>query len=637
MRFQPSHKWKWALASAGLVFAAILGSIFWRASRALRDSTEQIMGEDNLRFSSARLSGASTSNVDWISPPAVWSDAIIHRSHLYLAGPAGLFEFDSAGKMLARYRVGLELPSYPPASLATGVLADSEGQELFVATAGGGLLIFSGSDFQQILPEESELGELTSVLPLSTGRILLGTSKRGVLVFDGKRLSRFHAGVSDLPVTALAGSESSLWIGTLDRGVLHWHAGQTDHFAEQENLPDRQVLSIATQGERTYVGTPMGVAEFLGGRFNRVLASGFFTQSLLVRKEKLYVGTFDEGIIEVSLRTGRTPSPWPRTFEIPGCARRLLGTDDGLAALTDEGFYSLTEHGGAWSRVVTTDQAQLADRNISALAFDPAGRLWVGYFDRGLDILEPGGAQATHIENEHVFCVNRIVYDPQRNGMAVGTANGLVLFDTAGRQRQVLGRPEGMIADHVTDIAIGEEGMALATPAGLTLLTATGLRSLYAFHGLVNNHVYALASSGNQLLVGTLGGLSIVTGSEVKTSYTTANSGLKHNWVTAIVPVDDDWFIGTYGGGILRLDTTGHWQGFADLAGSFSVNPNAMLATEKHVFAGTLGKGLLVYDREAARWTTMTAGLPSRNVTALAPHSGYVYVGTDNGLVRIPE
>jgi len=30
-------------------------------------------------------------------------------------------------------------------------------------------------------------------------------------------------------------------------------------------------------------------------------------------------------------------------------------------------------------------------------------------------------------------------------------------------------------------------------------------------------------------------------------------------------------------------------------------------------------------------------GLPSSNVTALAADNGYLYVGTDNGLVRVSE
>ena len=33
---------------------------------------------------------------------------------------------------------------------------------------------------------------------------------------------------------------------------------------------------------------------------------------------------------------------------------------------------------------------------------------------------------------------------------------------------------------------------------------------MYAFQGLVNNHVYALGASGNQVVVGTLGGISLL-------------------------------------------------------------------------------------------------------------------------------
>jgi ligand-binding sensor domain-containing protein len=67
------------------------------------------------------------------------------------------------------------------------------------------------------------------------------------------------------------------------------------------------------------------------------------------------------------------------------------------------------------------------------------------------------------------------------------------------------------------------------------------------------------------------------------------------------------------------------------------INPNAMLVTPRHVFAGTLGNGLYIYDRGSMRWTAVSEGLPSSNVTALTESNGYIYVGTDNGLVRIRE
>jgi ligand-binding sensor domain-containing protein len=160
---------------------------------------------------------------------------------------------------------------------------------------------------------------------------------------------------------------------------------------------------------------------------------------------------------------------------------------------------------------------------------------------------------------------------------------------------------------------------------------------MYAFHGLVNNHVYALGVSSDELMVGTLGGISVLNKGYVAVNYTTATSNLKHNWITAVVPVGREWMVGTYGSGVLSLDQSGHFHTFETASGKFEVNPNAMLVTANYVLAGTLGKGLYVYDRHSERWSILSQGLPSANVTALATRDGYIYIGTDNGLVRIPE
>jgi ligand-binding sensor domain-containing protein len=62
-----------------------------------------------------------------------------------------------------------------------------------------------------------------------------------------------------------------------------------------------------------------------------------------------------------------------------------------------------------------------------------------------------------------------------------------------------------------------------------------------------------------------------------------------------------------------------------------------MASSAGRVYAGLLGKGLAVYNTALERWTYLTEGLPSLNVTAVAAGGGYVYVGTDNGLVRARE
>ncbi len=628
------------VATVLLLVLSVAAFVAWRASRALHSAAADVRAANEIRFTIRPF--APTANIDFeaIASPAVFFQATRFQDRLYIAGPAGLLEYDSNGVALHQYAVGRELPGSPLIALAPAVLADSREPELILATANDGLLAFNGRTFRQIYTNDSDARAVTAILPDASGHLLIGTRKRGVLVFDGKKIAALHPTLKDVYVTALAGSESDLWVGTLDRGVLHFHAAATDSFSEAQGLPDPQVESLAISGDTTYAGTPLGVAVFSAGRFSHVLAPGVLATALLADRRQLYVGTEDQGVISIPLE-GRHPNlnlaPNPQLSEV----RQLFASGDAVFAVARNGLYRMNAHGFGWEPVLQSAAAALSDRNISALATDATGRLWVGYFDRGLDVLTPDNTHASHVEDEHVFCVNRILLDAKTNTINVATANGLVRFDSrsgsSGNEQQVLTRADGLIADHVTDVAAYRDGLALATPAGLTFLDPSGARSMYAFHGLVNNHVYALGVSGDELIAGTLGGISVLEKGDVTANYTTATSNLKHNWITAVVPVGPEWMVGTYGAGIVGLDRSGHFRTFENSSGPFEVNPNAMLVTTSYVLAGTLGKGLYLYDRQSGRWSVIDQGLPSLNVTALAAGGGYIYIGTDNGLVRIRE
>jgi ligand-binding sensor domain-containing protein len=623
--------------AVGLTVAVTAGAlVIWRSLQAMRTASEEVRAEHEFRFTVRPLASALNTGFEAVNSPAVFLRAARFQDHLYIAGPAGLQEYAPDGSLLHQYAVGSDLPGSPLVALAPAVLADSREPELIIATANAGLLAFNGRAFRQILPALADARAITAILPVSSGHLLIGTKKRGVLVYDGKRITVLHPTLDSLYVTALAGSESDLWVGTLNRGVLHLHAGETDSFAEAEGLPDSQILSLAISGDTTYVGTATGVAVFAGGRFSRVLAPGVLATALLATPTQLYVGSEDQGVVVIPLQ-GRRPNPNLGQATELSEVHQLFTSEDSVFAVARNGLYRMAPHAFAWQRVLDPGAAVLSDRNISALAADPSGRLWVGYFDRGLDLLAADNSRARHVEDEHVFCVNRIFTDTKTGTIDVATANGLVRFDDSGSEQQVLTRADGLIADHVTDVVAYRGGLAVATPAGLTFLDASGARSMYAFHGLVNNHVYALGVSGDELMAGTLGGISRLNKGDVSVNYTTATPGLKHNWITAVVPVGVEWMVGTYGAGVLGLDASGHFHSFETGTGQFEVNPNAMLVTPSYVLAGALGEGLYVYDRQSERWSVIRDGLPSLNVTALAAANGYIYVGTDNGLVRIPE
>ena len=274
---------------------------------------------------------------------------------------------------------------------------------------------------------------------------------------------------------------------------------------------------------QAYVGTPVGVAEVRNGKIVRVLAKTTYARALSIDGNALLVGQLDAGILRVRLSGGGNNVRGEATdcgsgMAIPETLKpaKIHPRSGDANALTVKQFlkvgetdYALARDGllqqepdGEWRRILGGGESQLTDRHISALMVASDGRLWVGYFDRGIDILPVLGGKVQHIENEHVFCVNRIVEDARHGAVAVATANGLVMFDRDGRAKA------GSWARRRTDCRSRERCGALrrwygaGNSGGNTFLDASGAHSLYAFQGLVNNHVYALATNGDQLVAG---------------------------------------------------------------------------------------------------------------------------------------
>ena len=632
-----SRRWRAILALALTAPLLAFAFVAWRASRARKEAAEAVLAKSQFPFRVVAIDRALPAGADLLSAAPEFRDIAAFRDTIAVSGRAGLFVYSRDGSLLRVYRSGFELPPAELGSMAEGIAAGSAEPELFIATRGEGLLAFNGARFRQILPEDAALRNITCALVLGSGRILLGTERRGLLVFDGRSLAPFHARLETAHITALAGSEGDLWIGTLAEGAFHYRAGQLQNLLSA--LPDPQVLSLAWKDDAVFVGTPLGAVEFREGAPPRPIAEGFFAQAMAAADDLLHVGTEDEGIVDVPLGSRpRSAIPGEDAASVPILRmRNLEGRAYAVAASAIYRYEPALKH---WQPALRPENPLLTDRDVAALALT-GGDLWVGYFDRGLDIVnalvDAGPEHARHLENDALFCVNRIVPDPGHARTAVATANGLVLFDSAGRPRQILGAKDGLLSEHITDVAFRTGGMVVATPAGLSFVDSSGVRSLYVFQGLVNNHVYTVATRGDETLAGTLGGVSVLDGDTVRVNYTTANSRLKHNWITAVAQVAGEWFAGTYGAGVLRLDAAGEWHGFPDLPAGFIVNPNAMLVTPNRVYAGSLGHGLFIFDRATGRWSNTAQALPSKNVTALAAGDGYLYIGTDNGLVRMPE
>jgi hypothetical protein len=196
------RSWR-AVAAVGLCLLILLaGVVGWRASRALRAATQEVGSEGQIWFTARPLPQPQDQDFESISTPAVFFLAAQFLGDLYIAGPAGLSQYNASGTLLKQYAVGRELPSSPLVAMAPAMLADSQAPELVIATAQDGLLVFDGRAFRQIIPQDAGARTVTAVLPVASGHLLIGTRKRGVLLYDGKKITVLHPALSNLYVTS---------------------------------------------------------------------------------------------------------------------------------------------------------------------------------------------------------------------------------------------------------------------------------------------------------------------------------------------------------------------------------------------------------------------------------------------------
>ena len=586
----------------------------------------------------------------------------------YLATSGGLIALDDSGDVKRRYTTFDGLPENDLTALAVFR------EKLFVGTASAGLIAFDGNNFvayRFVRPKAAHV----SVLTPTASELLVGTLDGGLFEYDGQRFSRrFNSapGADFSRVTSLLPFESRLYVGTQDDGLYIWREGHIEHITSGAGLPSPHITGLTTtpsnlDAATIVLATDFGVVTLSDANEIKPLSNRPNITSLAVSNGHVWAGLFSGGIVDLTAGQPSQSTDW-RTNNLsevaglpPAIPATVIAHDGELWALTREGAFIRGErasHPGFESVAgsLIRDHVLTAD-HITSLSEDGSGKLWVGYFDRGMDLLSPATSERlSHIETDRVREINHLAFDRSENKMMAATSRGLVIFGEGLKQTVVTREQGGLINDSVAHVTFadvdsrllmtstagssekpGGRSVVLATAGGLTEIAGDRARSITAFHGLASNHLYTSASVGSRLFVGSLAGLVELEGLRVVRTYKTSNSRLSHDWVTALAEADGTLYVGTNGGGVDALLPTGEWLNFADELGKFEVNQNSMHFDGERLYVGTSDRGLLVYNTRDRRWTRISAGLASQNVTAITSDNQFVYVGTMNGLVRIEK
>jgi ligand-binding sensor domain-containing protein len=101
-------------------------------------------------------------------------------------------------------------------------------------------------------------------------------------------------------------------------------------------------------------------------------------------------------------------------------------------------------------------------------------------------------------------------------------------------------------------------------------------------------------------------------------------------------------YIGTYGGGVTRRDTPaadraamGTYEAFPETAG-FKASSGCLVAAGGALYLGTDGQGLFRLSADGQRFDPVKAPLPSPHITAILPAKDGLFIGTDEGLAKLP-
>jgi ligand-binding sensor domain-containing protein len=333
--------------------------------------------------------------------------------------------------------------------------------------------------------------------------------------------------------------------------------------------------------------------------------------------------------------TTSPPDPLVRRFDasasvhaerLPATVLRLVASEGTLFADTPDGLFRRDDAG--WRLAVPRPPALPAgSAHLSALSF-LGPRIVAGVFGGGLVVADGKALAWREVPGSAAWGVNALL--PAGGTMFVASLRGAARYD--GARLAPIPGPGAAFS-----LAATRDGVAIGYAQGV-LLPGSSLVS--AFHGLPGNQATALAA-GESLFVGTPSGLGALDGRRVRWRAAGNEGRLPHPWVQALLVTEKALYVGTYGGGLARRPRV---RGIADGAllepfpetEGVKTSTGALVEADGRVFAGTEGRGLWRLRADGERFEPLALPLPSPRVTALAARAGELWVGTDEGLLRLP-
>ena len=283
--------------------------------------------------------------------------------------------------------------------------------------------------------------------------------------------------------------DGGVWVGTPDRGLIHFHQGRTDVFSEADGLSGDTVTALLQDQEgNIWAVTTNGIDRFREYAVSNISIkqglSSINSVSIVGAKDgSVWVATYNglnrwkDGRIGVLLQPGSSQHPGaPKgvpysLFEDSG-GRLWFSTVLEFGYLRNDRFVPVREVPGG--RVVSMAEA-------------PSGHLWLAKQDYGLFHLFQGRIVekiqwAALGHNDHASVV---VADPSQHGVWLGFSGGGVSYFADGAIQKSYSAAHGLGAGRVNSLRFGPRGaLWVATENGLSRIKNDHVTTLTTKNGI---------------------------------------------------------------------------------------------------------------------------------------------------------
>jgi ligand-binding sensor domain-containing protein len=382
-------------------------------------------------------------------------------------------------------------------------------------------------------------------------------------------------------------------------------------------------------------------------------ANGDDVQALALEGDHLWAGTRNGGLVRWDIVGGTYEQVlYPqdglacndvRDVVVDGHGDKWLATCRGVSVLSDEGAISTT---------YTANNSALPHDDVTALAVDGSGRIWMGTDGGGVAVFN--GADWQVYNQDNGLAANEVtalaVDSLGRVWVSYGSAGHGVSVYENDEWTTITRDPEGLASDRVMAIAGDDQGRVWfgTWGSGVSMLAGDQWTTYTRRDGLASNYVWAIAAEeGGRIWFaagasgGTGRGVTAFDGETWQTYTTDDELASDTVWAIASGASGHVWFgttpacsgfTGCKGGGVSRFDVDqDEWTTYTTAQVGLASNQITALAfdAEGRTWVGTEGSGVSVFDGQAWQTYTVGDGLGSNLIRDIAVDAtGNVWVGT---------